>query len=841
MKAVDSIDAWRILDVVPDAFVIARRPDAPMVGRGAELTRLRTAFSSTARRRRAYRLTVLGEAGIGKSRLSRAFAESIGSDVRIITGRCPAYGDAITFLPLREAVLDAAGPRGWAALAELLEDEDDGEQVAAHIAAAIGRTPQPDRPDRLFPAVRRLFEILSVRHPLVLVIEDLHWAEPTFLDLIDYLADHTCGPILLLCLARPDLLKERPPWGARGSNADALFLEPLDANDIETLIADRAGAALPPETLRRIVEAAQGNPLFAEQLLAAFEDHSLETIPASLQNLLAVRLDRLGPGERDLLRSAAVVGTNFTEDALTALVPDRARSFVDRHLQALEHKRFIARGARTEFRFGHALIHQAAYQSMTRQDRARLHHRFADWLENEALDPPPEIDEIAGYHLEQAVEQLRAIGRMDTVPALALRAGNHLASAGERAFGRFDITSAENLLYRARSLLPVENPRRARVTRVLAEAYQVLGRHRPADELLMELMTAARAVGDSSWERSIRIERARIQIFTGPDPIALDSLEREASDAVRFFAYAGDDGGVARASFALGYVHMRAGRIDAMERALRISLSHANRSGQIREQLAAQWVLAHAIRLGAMPVRDCIDACRELLSFGETVHPGVLTELATLSAMLGEFEEARGLNERAHRLFVERMRVRRPLMFLAQSNAAVGLLAGDLAAAEPELRTALDLALEIGERDEISRTASSLSLVLKAGARSEEAANFAALGTRTAPSQSVAAQALSRTAQAHQAAAKGDHRAAAALARQATNLAPSEMPNLRADLLVELAEVLRTADHRHAARDAIGEAARLYDRKGNIVAARRVRQDAKTDPSQKAGPQRPAL
>ena len=177
------------------------------------------------------------------------------------------------------------------------------------------------------------------------------------------------------------------------------------------------------------MEAAQGNPLFAEQLLAAFEDHSLETIPASLQNLLAVRLDRLGPGERDLLRSAAVVGTNFTEDALTALVPDRARSFVDRHLQALEHKRFIARGARTEFRFGHALIHQAAYQSMTRQDRARLHHRFADWLENEALDPPPEIDEIAGYHLEQAVEQLRAIGRMDTVPALALRAGDHLASA----------------------------------------------------------------------------------------------------------------------------------------------------------------------------------------------------------------------------------------------------------------------------------------------------------------------------------------------------------------------------------------------------------------------------
>ena len=387
----------------------------------------------------------------------------------------------------------------------------------------------------------------------------------------------------MLCLARPELIEERPLWGAGSPNADALFLELLDANDVEQLIADRAGATLPPETLGRIVVAAQGNPLFAEQLLAAFDDHNLERIPASVQSLLAVRLDRLGPGERDLLRSAAAVGTNFAEDALTALVPDRARSFVDRHLQALEHKRFIARGRKTEFRFGHGLIQRAAYQSMTKQDRARLHERFADWLENEATDPPPELDEIAGYHLEQAIEQRRAIGLMDTIPVLAERAGNRLASAGERAFGRFDISAAENLLSRARLLLPPENSRRVQVTRVLAEAYQVLGRHSPSDELLAELMNAERAVGDRSSEQSIRLERARIQIFTGPDPIPLDSLAREASDAARFFADRGDDGGVARASFALGYVHMRAGRIGAMENALRRSLEHANRSGQTRE------------------------------------------------------------------------------------------------------------------------------------------------------------------------------------------------------------------------------------------------------------------
>jgi DNA-binding SARP family transcriptional activator len=831
LKAVESIEAWRVLDVVSGPPAIARRLGAPMVGRAAELTRLRTAFASTARLRKAYRLTIIGEAGIGKSRLSRAFAESIGSDVRIITGRCPAYGDGITFLPLREAVLDAAGPRGWPAVSDLLEGEDDGAHIAEQIAGAIGVSSWPGGTFEVFPAVRRLFEILAARRPLVLVVEDLHWAEPTFLDLIEYLADRALGPIFLLCLARPDLIQERPLWGSGSQNADALFLDPLDANDVEQLIADRAGLTLPPESLHQILEAAHGNPLFAEQLLAAFDDHGLETIPASIQSLLVMRLDRLGPGERDLLRSAAVVGTTFAEDALTALVPDRARSFVERHLHALEHKRFIARGTGTQLQFGHTLIQHAAYQSMTRQDRARLHGRFADWLENEATDPPPELDEIAGYHLEQAIEQQRAIGLVDTIPALAMRAGDRLASAGERAFGRFDITAAENLLSRARSLLPPEDSRRAHVTRVLAEAYQVLGRHSLADELLAELLDAARTIGDRSSERSLRQERARIQIFTGADPIPLDSLEREASDAARLSAETGDDGGVARASFALGYVHMRAGRIGAMEESLRTSLRHANRSGQIREQLAARWVLARSILLGATPVRDCIEECRELVAFGETVHAGVLTELAMLSAMLGEFEEARELNERARLLFVERMRVKRPLMFLAQSNATVDLLNEDLAAAERDLRKAVDLALEIGERDEISWAAAKLSLVLRAEKRSEEAANFAALSTRTAPSESVAAQALSRTAQAHELAERGDHPDAEALARQAVDLAPNQMLNLRADLLVELSKVLQTTDGGRVAREAADEAARLYERKGNIVAASRVRPGAGNDPS----------
>jgi DNA-binding SARP family transcriptional activator len=290
------VAAWRVLDVVSGATTIARQLDSPMCGRQAELTRLRTAFRRTIRSGTACRFTVLGEAGIGKSRLAKEFVESIGSDARIITGRCPAYGEGITFLPLREAVLQAAGPRGWRSLTELLEAEADGTQVADQVAGAIGLTPQQGRAEELFAAVRRLFETLAASEPLVVVFEDLHWAEPTLLDLVEYLGRRARGSVFLLCLARPELLEDRPGWGLTAPTADTLVLEPLSVADIQELVVARVGATLQPETLHRIVDTARGNPLFAEQLLAAFNDDSVDLIPASLQGLLAMRLDRLGPG-----------------------------------------------------------------------------------------------------------------------------------------------------------------------------------------------------------------------------------------------------------------------------------------------------------------------------------------------------------------------------------------------------------------------------------------------------------------------------------------------------------------------------------------------------------------
>ncbi|MFL5797251.1 MAG: BTAD domain-containing putative transcriptional regulator [Actinomycetota bacterium] len=810
LKAAGPLAAWRVLEVVPGAPSIDRRLDAPMVGRVAELTRLRTAFASAARENAAGRLTVLGDAGIGKSRLAREFAESIVPGPRVVTGRCPAYGEGITFLPLRETVLDAAGPRGWPALAERLATEEDGAEVADQIAAAIGLTSRPGRPDHLFPAVRRLLEFLATDRPLVVIIEDAHWAESTFLDLIEYIGVRARGPIFLLCLARPELVERRPAW-----RDGALTLDALEAGDVEQLIVDRAEAAPAPEALARIVQAAQGNPLFAEQLLAAFEERGIETIPESLQGLLAMRLDRLGPGERDLLRTAAVIGSDVSEEALTVLVPGHARPFLERHLQALQAKQFIERDARGA-RFRHALIRQAAYGSMTLSDRARLHERFADWLEHETSEPPPELDEIAGYHLEQAVEHGRAIG-LDT-GRLAVRAGERLANAGERALGRADLAAAEGLLSSARSMLPVEHPRRGLVTQRLAETGLPLGRHARSRELLDEMVEAARAAGDRSAEMLARLELARVELRIGPDPIPLATFRHEADEAIAHFAETANEGGLAQAVFLTANVEERAGRMAAMEERYRTSLVHADRSGQMREMLAARWMLADALTLGPVPVSECIDHCRELLSVRGIEIPGVRMALGLLSAMAGRLDEAREMNDHTRWSIEERMRVRRLLKFVALSRGTIEQLAGNLRAAEREFRAALEIDRSFGEeRDDRSQAAARLALVLRRQGRDDEAAEMAAISAESAPSESVAAQALSGAARAGVSADAG-------LARSVVEKVPDDMPNLRGDVLVELAAALERSGDSQGARGALDEAVACYKSKGNVAAIEQIGQ-----------------
>jgi DNA-binding SARP family transcriptional activator/class 3 adenylate cyclase len=816
--------AWRLIDVVAGTGPAPHLHRAPFVGRAMDLDRVEGAFDRSVSRHAPYRLGVLGEPGIGKSRLATEFGQRVGRRASVLTGRCPAYGEGITLWPLREIVQAVCGRRGLDGLTEVLRGQDDGEWIRDQVAGGVGLTVEPGRPDELFPAVRRLFEVLAARRPLVIVLEDLHWAESTFLDLVDYLVDWSQGPLLLLCLARPEVLDERPMWGVGGESADTLYLEPLDRADSERLIVDLAGATLDPAVQTQIVETARGNPLFVEQLVAAGADEdwrSAAPIPASINALLASRLDRLDQAERDVLRSAAVVGTDFTAVAISALLPDPAKPLLEVRLSELERKQLIRPSETTgAFQFRHVLVQLAAYGSMTRRDRARLHERLADWLEQRPTEQPAELDEVLGYHLEQAFEQRRALGPSDRESsALAGRAGDHLARAGMRAFQRLDVGAADNLLSRALPLLPAGHAEQPQIRFALSQSRLVLGRHQEADALLAETEADAALAGDEGLGRRIHLERLRIRLIMGPDPMPLDALRAEAEAGLQYFTSSEDDIGAANVCYILVLVALRRGHLAEMERYARLEHVHALRSGSSREEAASRWMIAFALVMGPATVTDAIEECEDLVRWAGSEHPGVLCELAHLRAMRGEFPVARELIARARRLAIERLHARRPLMFAARSSAEVELLAGDASTAENEVRIALQMASEMKEREVAAGCAARLARLVSVPGRWDEADELTTMSAALAPSEHRPDQALVLAARAAVRALGRDYHAAEELLGQALKLVPVEMLNLRADVLADLAAVLGHSAHPAEAAATQREAIEMYERKGNLAAA----------------------
>ncbi|MGZ4390240.1 MAG: AAA family ATPase, partial [Gaiellaceae bacterium] len=429
-KGKGEVDAFRLLAVDLEAPAVARHLDAPLVGRERELETLRQAADRSVRESACHLFTLLGTAGVGKSRLAAEFLAGTGATV--IRGRCLDYGEGITFWPVVEA-LKQLGPRSDATI--------DG--LAAGAAS----------PNELFLAIRRLLEEVAREGSLVVVFDDIHWGEPTFLDLLDHIADLSRGaPILLLCLARPELLDERPAWGGGKLNAMTLLLEPLTADECARLIEELDGD-VDAATRARIIETADGNPLFAEEMLALAREGGDIAVPSTIHALLQARLDRLGAEERAVMERGAVEGQVFHQSAVRELAPEGARDGVEQNLVGLVRKELIrpdqAQIAGDEaFRFRHLLIRDAAYESLPKETRADLHARFADWIEDRT--ELVELDEIAGYHLEQAVLYRRELGRDE--PELAARAGTHLGRAGRAALGRSDFHPARNLLERALAL-----------------------------------------------------------------------------------------------------------------------------------------------------------------------------------------------------------------------------------------------------------------------------------------------------------------------------------------------------------------------------------------------------
>jgi predicted ATPase len=321
---------------------------------------------------------VVGDAGIGKSRLAREVVASLAADAHSITIRCAPPDSALGFHPVRQAVLEAAGVFGWRGLHTLLETAADGASAVDEVASAVALRSPTATVDELEPPTLHLLEALVRQRPLIVVLDDLHWADSAFLDLVERV-ESMKGSVLLLGLTRPD--DSTPLTGP-----DVLPLEPLAASDLGRLVIGQGGPVI-PGSLERIVALAQGNPLYAEQLLAASNDGELDTIPASLVGLLSMRLDRLGPGERDVLRCSSVGGLDVDLDAVRDLLPPEAGPYIAAHLEALVSKRFLEQVPGGGLRFAHVLLRMAAYQSLTTQDRMRFKAAFQASATRQSASP----------------------------------------------------------------------------------------------------------------------------------------------------------------------------------------------------------------------------------------------------------------------------------------------------------------------------------------------------------------------------------------------------------------------------------------------------------------------
>jgi class 3 adenylate cyclase/tetratricopeptide (TPR) repeat protein len=831
----EPIAAWRLLDVEPEAEGVARRLDTPLVGRGAELDALLAELERATADRTCRVVTIVGEPGVGKSRLAAELVSLAGEDALALEGRCLPYGNGITYWPLREVV-------GALDLEAVLGDDPARERILE----AVGRAEPCSRTDEIYAAVRKLLESLARDRTVLLILDDVQWAEPVFFDLIEYLAGWSRdAPILVCCLARPDLADVRPAWSGA-----IVRLAPLAREESQALLENLAGP-LEPAAAEAVARATGGNPLFLEEMLRMLvEDGVLverggrlealaaldtQRVPETVQAVLAARLDNLDAEERAVLQRASVIGQVFWWGAVADLSPPEEAATVAPRLQALVRKGLVRPDRRTfagedGFRFGHILIRDAAYDSMPKRVRAGLHERFADWVEERTGDGA-DLDEIIGHHLEQAHVLRRELAPAGEHEAgLASRAADRLLRAGRRALRRGDLHAARGLLERAAVLLPEADPRRLALAPELGLVLTEAGELTRAEELLTAVLEDPGA--DEAIALAARIERVALRLRSDPRggwerdlelvEDALPALEEQREHDERTHR------ALARGWVLVGLVRgLWAGRVAQGEAALERARIHARAAGDRRQEAEIVGRLGFAAWSGPLGVAEGIARCASLL---EEAPDDLLLEaccrrwIGCLVARHGRFDEARELVAAAVSAYDELGARLDAAATSAFGHSEVEWLAGDLVAAERVLRDGYDALGALGEAGYRATVGALLSRVLRAQGRGTAAAELAARVAEAASEQDLWSQVLYRLTSARVAASSGRHAEAEETAREALAIVEeTDLLDLHGDALLDLAEILRLAGREEEARESVEAALDLYRRKGNEVAAGRAR------------------
>ena len=667
----------------------------------------------------------------------------------------------------------------------------------------------------------------------MLVFDDIHWGETTFLDIVDHVADWISdAPVLLVCIARPELLEVRPQWGGGKLNATSVLLEPLSDAESVSLLHNLAGSDDLDDAVRqRIVDAAGGNPLFVEEMLALLledgRDRDVFEVPPTIQALLATRLDRLPDDERAAIEAASVEGKVFHEASVAALTTSEPGGTRDALLglarrDLIRVDRPVLSGERA-YRFRHLLIRDAAYESIPKARRAALHRLHAEWLDANIGDRALELDEIVGYHYEQAFEYRQELGAMDDATReLGRAAARRLGSAGRRALVRSDGPAGVNLISRSVAVLSPDDPYRVELVPNL-RVIQGLTDLSWADRVLTEAVEAAATSGDRRLAAHALVQRGFLRLFTDENVTARELFD-VSERAIAVFESLGDELGLARAWRLVAQAHYLDRRpglcADASERAL----AHARHaSDTFEEREIVEWLVI-VLLLGPAPASEARRRCESLLDESRDnpeLHAQIYAALATLAAMEGQFASAREAIERSKRIIdVDLVGW---VWIVAFWWSFVHLWAGDLDTAEFESRPGYEALKAIGERSHFSSITHSLATVVYAQERYDEADQLTRECEEACRANDVHSQIMWRAIRAKVLARRGAFDEAERLANEAVELAETgDFLLAHADAVADRAEVLELAGKRAEAASAFERAVELYEQKGVVIAAARA-------------------
>ena len=789
----EPVPAYRLVSVrdAPE-----RRHEAMFVGRQRELAAVRDAWQRVRTDKRCELVTIIGDAGVGKSRL---VAEALASvEATVVRGRCLPYGEGITYWPVIEVL-------------NQLDVVPADEAAALAIRSLLGESQAVTSAEEIAWAFRKTLEHAAAQRPLVVVFDDIQWGEQTFRDLIEHVALLSSGAaILLLCLARPELSERHPGWPV------TLRLEPLGDNDVEQLMAER----IPVKLREKIAHAAGGNPLFIEEMLAmAAEADGEVVVPPTLQALLAARLDQLETAERSVLERAAIEGEIFHRGAVQALAPEETQ--VTPRLAALVRKELIRPDTsqlvgEDGFRFRHLLIRDAAYDALPKAMRADLHRRFAIWLEERGAELV-QLDEIVGYHLEQAYRYRAELGMADD-PMLAAAARHRLTTGGHRAQLRTDYGAAVRLYERAAALVPATEIDLA-LEAELGEALYWAGNGVESQRRAVSLAERAAAAGDRVGELCGRVRESLLRTFLEPEG-ATEQLAALIEEALPVFRAAGDDAALYIGYSALGQVGNMRGQMDAGLEAFELAATHAQQAGMAHEELGWRSTLRF---MGTTPVVEML-AWLDANEPREGRNYWLRENRAKALAMLDRFDEARAILADSRMVLAERGSGILLGTTVAMDSVEVELWAGDPAAAAEFGAEGCRLLDALGEHSVLSTAAGMLAQALYSLDRLEEADGWVSRAMELGASDDALTQMLWRQVRSKVLARRGDFDEAYGLAREAVAVCErTDFLDPQGDVYADLAEVLLLGGRRKEAGAALGQALERYQRKGNIVSTRRTR------------------